>query len=68
MSPKLWQTALVNVLTVALTSIVDRPELFHADLHSGNMIMVRGDSETFDRVALVKYGCCGQLPIAYVAA
>merc|ERR1719316_1826648 len=60
----LWQPALVSALTVAALSIVDFPELFHADLHSGNMIMVRGPSNSYDRVAFIDFGCCGQLPSA----
>lgn len=57
-----YQPALIRALTVAALSIIDGPALFHADLHSGNMIMVRGPSNAFDRVAFIDFGCCGTLP------
>eukprot|EP00747_Dinoflagellata_sp_TGD_P163578 gnl/TRDRNA2_/TRDRNA2_182376_c0_seq1.p1 gnl/TRDRNA2_/TRDRNA2_182376_c0~~gnl/TRDRNA2_/TRDRNA2_182376_c0_seq1.p1 ORF type:complete len:602 (+),score=79.72 gnl/TRDRNA2_/TRDRNA2_182376_c0_seq1:36-1841(+) len=60
---ELWQPALVRALTVAALSIVDGPAMFHADLHSGNMIMVPGPSNSFDRVAFIDFGCCGRLPL-----
>jgi len=63
-SPAHWQPALVNALTVAAMSIIDGPALFHADLHSGNMIMVRGPTSSFDQVAFIDFGCCGRLPHA----
>jgi len=61
-SPDLWQDALVRALTVAALSVVDGPALFHADLHSGNMIMATGPSDSIDHVAFIDFGCCGQLP------
>jgi predicted unusual protein kinase regulating ubiquinone biosynthesis (AarF/ABC1/UbiB family) len=60
--PELWQQALVRALNVAALSIVDGPALFHADLHSGNMIMAMGPSNSIDQVAFIDFGCCGQLP------
>jgi predicted unusual protein kinase regulating ubiquinone biosynthesis (AarF/ABC1/UbiB family) len=62
LNSKIWQPALVRALTVAAVSIVDGPALFHADLHSGNMIMVMGSSSSFDQVAFIDFGCCGHLP------
>jgi ubiquinone biosynthesis protein len=62
--PNRWQSALVKALTVAAVSIIDDAALFHADLHSGNMIMVMGPSNTYDKVAFIDFGCCGQLPSA----
>jgi predicted unusual protein kinase regulating ubiquinone biosynthesis (AarF/ABC1/UbiB family) len=59
-----WQDALTRALTVASLSIVDGPALFHADLHSGNMIMMPGHSGALEQVAFIDFGCCGRLPPA----
>lgn len=57
-----WQDALTDALSVAALSIIDGPALFHADLHSGNMIVVPGTNGCCDSVAFIDFGCCGQLP------
>lgn len=59
-----WQEALTRALSVASLSIIDGRALFHADLHSGNMIMMQGESGAFERVAFIDFGCCGRLPPA----
>jgi len=59
----MWQSALVKALTVAAMSVIDDEGIFHADLHSGNIIMMdcpNGDS----KVAFIDFGCCGRLPRA----
>ncbi|CAE7463740.1 Maneal [Symbiodinium natans] len=56
-----WQAALTSALSVAAVSVIDGSALFHADLHTGNMIAVRGPGGEC-RVAFIDFGCCGRLP------
>eukprot|EP00931_Biecheleriopsis_adriatica_P059938 TRINITY_DN35949_c0_g1_i1.p1 TRINITY_DN35949_c0_g1~~TRINITY_DN35949_c0_g1_i1.p1 ORF type:complete len:585 (-),score=115.45 TRINITY_DN35949_c0_g1_i1:8-1762(-) len=57
-----WQSALTSALSVAALSIIDGQTVFHADLHTGNMLAVPGASGTCDSVVFIDFGCCGQLP------
>ncbi|CAE8603936.1 unnamed protein product [Polarella glacialis] len=59
-----WQDGLTSALSVAALSIIDGPALFHADLHSGNMIVVPNASGVCDHIAFIDFGCCGNLPPA----
>eukprot|EP00933_Yihiella_yeosuensis_P031861 TRINITY_DN25464_c0_g1_i1.p1 TRINITY_DN25464_c0_g1~~TRINITY_DN25464_c0_g1_i1.p1 ORF type:complete len:599 (-),score=122.10 TRINITY_DN25464_c0_g1_i1:378-2174(-) len=56
-----WQPALTSALSVAALSILDGPALFHADLHSGNMMAVTGPNGDC-QIAFIDFGCCGHLP------
>lgn len=59
-----WQDALTRALCVAALSIVDGPALFHADLHSGNLILMEDQSCASEQIAFIDFGCCGRLPSA----
>lgn len=59
---KNWQPALSSALCVAALSIIDGGSIFHADLHTGNMLAVPGPSGSCSHVAFIDFGCCGQLP------
>ncbi|CAE7392348.1 unnamed protein product [Symbiodinium sp. CCMP2456] len=60
-APDDWQSALTSALSVAAVSVLDGSALFHADLHTGNMIAVRGPAGEC-QVAFIDFGCCGRLP------
>lgn len=57
-----WQPALTSALSVAALSIIDGDTIFHADLHSGNMLAVPGPTGSCEHVAFIDFGCCGYLP------
>jgi len=57
-----WQGPLVKALAVAALSVIDDPGVFHADLHSGNMIIGKDVSTGSRHVAFIDFGCCGRLP------
>merc|ERR1712046_319123 len=58
-----WQEALVKALAVAAMSVIDDAGLFHADLHSGN-ILIMNDDYGVCKVAFIDFGCCARLPRA----
>jgi len=58
-----WQAPLVRALGVAALSVIDGASLFHADLHSGNMLVEQPGSPAEDgKVVFIDFGCCGQVP------
>ncbi|CAE7751561.1 Maneal [Symbiodinium pilosum] len=59
--PSDWQSALTSALSVAAVSVIDGSAIFHADLHTGNMIAIRGPAGEC-QVAFIDFGCCGRLP------
>mmetsp|Transcript_27674 Transcript_27674/g.69694 ORF Transcript_27674/g.69694 Transcript_27674/m.69694 type:complete len:598 (+) Transcript_27674:75-1868(+) len=62
-----WQAPLVRALGVAALSVIEGEALFHADLHSGNML-IEGPTATAgmdsEQVVFIDFGCCGRIPDA----